>query len=70
MERRMILVIAIAVVLSLCIGIAFYFWHKDQEKDAEAKYALLEEITMQGGLCIWRQTRVSMIKQEIPMILS
>lgn len=44
MKRKWVVLIASIVAIMLCISVVFYFWHKDQqEKEAKAKFALLEE---------------------------
>lgn len=49
MNRIWIIVIAIAVVLALCVGIAFYFWNKDQQEKAEANRALHNTYSYTAG---------------------
>lgn len=50
MNRKWKILMALVVFIILCVGIPFYFWYKaQQEKDAEAKYALLEEYNYAGG---------------------
>ncbi|MDP5264610.1 hypothetical protein [Shouchella clausii] len=48
-DRIWIIVIAIAVVLALCVGIAFYFWNKDQQEKAEANRALHNTYSYTAG---------------------
>ncbi|MFB4261954.1 hypothetical protein [Shouchella clausii] len=48
-DRIWIIVIAIAVVLALCVGIAFYFWNKDQQGKTEANRALHNKYSYRAG---------------------
>ncbi|WP_350006464.1 hypothetical protein [Shouchella clausii] len=50
---------------------SFYFWYKaQQEKDAEAKYALLEEYNYAGGTLHMEANTSEYDKQAIPMTLN
>ncbi|MDO7269187.1 hypothetical protein [Shouchella clausii] len=49
MKRKWMFVITIAVVLVLCLGMVYYFWHKDQQEKEEANRVLFGKYVNTAG---------------------
>ncbi|GIN08862.1 hypothetical protein J32TS2_09470 [Shouchella clausii] len=43
------ILLAIAIVLAIIVGIAFYFWHKDQQEKEEANRILHNKYSYTAG---------------------
>ncbi|MFP7332873.1 hypothetical protein SFC23_05840 [Shouchella clausii] len=49
MKRKWMILLAIAIVLAIIVGIAFYFWHKDQQEKEEANRILHNKYSYTAG---------------------